>query len=209
MQAVVVRGIVLMLGMTLVASGVGGCAAAGVVANAFPQYEQAEYVPRHEPMLVLCENYRDPGATYVDADQLEQFLAHELTAHDVAPVVGADKLADLRGARPGEFAKMSVTDVGRAVGASQVLYVSMERSGVYVAEASEMLKGSAAARVKLIDVASGATLWPSDAPDGRFVGVESPMVHTSETVTAASVRTGLQRALADKIAKFFYKYEKQ
>jgi hypothetical protein len=198
-----------LLGVGLVACGVGGCAAAGIVANVFPQYEEAEYVPPHEPMLVLCENYRDPGATYVDAEQLEQLLAHEVTAHDVAPIVGADALADLRGSRPGEFAKMSVTQVGRALGASQVLYVSMERSGVYVAEASEMLKGTSAARVKLIDVASGATVWPGESPEGRFVGVDSPMIRTSETATAASVRTGLQHALADKIAKFFYKYEKQ
>ena len=197
--------VVVAMALPLAASG---CNLLGFAANAVgPPPVQPQYVPRKEPILVLCENYKDPGATYLESEQLERLVAHELVANDVAPPVGADTLAQLRGDRAAEFARMSITQIGRATGAMQVLYIHMERTSTDVAEASEMLKGSGAARAKLIDVATGATLWPTDTPEGRYVSAESPMLHAGETTTPQSVRAGVQRELAEKIVQFFYSYK--
>jgi hypothetical protein len=184
-----------------------GCNIVGFFAQAAgPPEVKSEFAPQG-PILILAENYQDIAGTYIDAEQLEQYTAYELTAHGVGPLIDAGKLADLRASRARDFPKMSVAQVGRAAGARQVLYISIEKAAVDFAVGSGMYKGTGAANVKVVDAELGTVVWPTDSTGGRQVTVTSDMVRESETITASSVRQSVQRALADQIAKLFYTYK--
>lgn len=199
LRAFVITGLVLPL--------VSGCNIVGFFAQAAgPPEVKSEFAPTG-PLLILAENYKDISGTHIDAEQLEQYTASELTAHGVGPLVDGGKLADLRASRARNFSKMSVAQIGRAVGARQVIYISMEKADVDVAIGSGMYKGTGAANVKVVDAELGTVVWPTDSTGGRQVTVTSDMERESETVTATSVRQMTQRALADQIAKLFYTYK--
>jgi hypothetical protein len=76
-----------------------------------------------------------------------------------------------------------------------------------MAEGSELSRGQMAARVKVVDVATGTTLWPRDAADGHPVNVQTPVETVREGVTPAVARANTQRQLADRIAKLFYRHQ--
>lgn len=186
-----------------------GCNILGFASQAIgPPPVEAQYII-DGPLLILAEDYRDPDASYVESEQLEQYVYYELTTNGVGPVIEPGKLSEFRATNSRRLRSMSVADIGRALGANEVLYIHVERGSLQLAQGSEMLKGSASARVKLIESHTAALLWPADTPGGRYVSVETPMVREEEGVTETYVRQGMQRALAAQIARFFYKYKPQ
>ena len=185
-----------------------GCNVIGAVAQVVgPPDVQPLYVPEQTPMLVLAEDYSDPSASTVDAEQLERFLTEELLAHGVAPIAECEKVYTLRAAQPQEYRTKSIDQLGRLAGAAQVLYINLHAGGTYVGQGAEVYQGRASALVRVVDAETGQTLWPTDAPEGFALGQDSRLVRARPGVTDATVRRDVQRALADQIAKLFYKYK--
>ena len=190
-----------------------GCAILGVAAHKLhgPAHVPAKYVPKQEPMLVLVEDYKHQSSTLAHGDALAQFVMKDLEQHRVAPLVPLEKLHALRDARREDFPKMSIAAIGRETGASQVLYVQLKRSDVArLAGGDETLTGQASATVKLVDVASGETLWPSDVsaeagyPVATATGLGAPRAGAGEV---ADVRQRLYFQLAQQIGRLFYKWQ--
>src|SRR2546428_4652522 len=166
----------------------------------------ARYVPASQKrMLVLVENYQNPAAARLDAQRLTVHLADELSRHHVAPVVDPDEAESLR-SRAG-YREMKVQDVGRAAGAQQVLYVNVQQFGVDNTVAGEMMKARAEMRVRVVDVASGRTLWPRDTPEGRTVAAETAWVRTpagsSDGTPEPGLRDQVAAVAANQIVKLF------
>jgi PBP1b-binding outer membrane lipoprotein LpoB len=186
-----------------------GCNVVGAVADkvAGPSEVPAKYVPKQEPMLVLAENYQHPSETMVEAEQLVQKVAEQIKAHNVAPIVDPTAPFNLKASKPAEYQHMTIAQIGRTLGAKQVLYIDITQSNVFVAEASEMLKGKAVVRVRIVDADSGQTRWPEEGGDGYPLIVETPLLREGQGIDAPSVRLKLQEAMGDKIAKLFYTYK--
>jgi len=186
----------------------GGCNVIGAVAQvAGPPDVEPLYVPAKTPMLVLAENYSDLSGTTVDGEQLERFVIEELQAHDVAPIADCGKVYTLRAGEPQQFRTTSIDQLGRIAGAAQVLYINLHSSSTYVGQGSEVFHGRGSALVRIVDVETGQTLWPVDAPEGFAVGQDSRLVRARPGVDDASVRRDVLHGLADQIGKLFYKYK--
>jgi hypothetical protein len=187
-----------------------GCGVVAVgVSKVIPQYVEAKYVPqRDKPMLVWAENYRNTtGGAVVDADQLGRFVFEDLEHHKVAPMIDPAHAVDLRAHHGDTFRQMPITLIGQEVGAGQVLYVSIVNADTEAAGVGDMMRGSATAMVRVVDVHSGATLWPDAASDGYPVSATTPVTHLGDGVDELAIRQDLQLQLARQISRLFYKYD--
>jgi PBP1b-binding outer membrane lipoprotein LpoB len=188
-----------------------GCNIFGAVADkvAGPSEVKAKYVPRPEPMLVMAENFQHPSETMVEAEQLVQKVAQQLKEHNVVPLVDPTAPFNLKASKPGEYQQMTIAQIGRTLGAKQVLYIDIAQSNVFVAQASEMLKGKAVVRVRVVDTDSGNTRWPEEGGEGYPLVVETPLLREGQGIDEPSVRLQLQEAMGEKVAQLFYTYKPQ
>lgn len=186
-----------------------GCTVASALQYkiAGPPAVEARYVPAKEPMLVLVENYRSSGGPHSDAEMLARHLAMELSEHKVAPLVPQDKLYALRTNRSDAYRKMSMAAIGRETGAKQVLYVDVQQSSIGAPPGSELLKGRIAVQVRVIDVETGATLWPTGAIEGIPLAYETPLPRADVNTTEPMVRQRMHSAMALRIGRLFYKWK--
>lgn len=187
---------------------VSGCAAAGFVAQAVqgPPKTKALYVPAEVPTIVIVENYKGgASANATDADMLANLITTELERHEVVPVISPDKLMQLRRKDPSAYRGMTVAQIGRAVGAKQVLYVDL-----ISAEVDDGVLGTNTttskvdARVKWIDIADAKMLWPSDPADGFPVVFKSAPTFIGDGMSMARARSDMHRSAAQAITQLFY-----
>jgi hypothetical protein len=189
-----------------------GCEIFGVAAYKLhgPAKVPAQYVPPKTPMLVLVENYQHQSSVNAHGDLLAQLLVKELQAHKVAPLVPPEKLQALRDERPADFPTMSMAAIGRAVGASQVLYVQLHRSDVTPMSGGDSLTGQTNASVKVVDVATGDTLWPGGIAGGAGDSgypVAATQLGTDNGGNVQDVRQRMYFRLSNQIARLFYKWQ--
>jgi hypothetical protein len=159
------------------------------------------------PMVVIAENYRDPSNAS-DAYRVQQIVSDRLTDNSVAPIVASDRLLEVRDRSPAAYRKMSVVEIAKAVGAAQVVYIDLTGVGVGTQTGSDALKGVASANVKLIDVNTGAVLYPRDLDAGAAVGFESEIHRASRDFTLDSVRAETLMGLSTRVAQLFHPYRR-
>ena len=186
-----------------------GCTAASAIQYkiAGPPAVPARYVPAQEPMLVLVENYRATGGGSADAEMLARHVVAELKAHRVAPLVPLDALYALRTEKGDGYRKMSMASVGRETGAKQVLYVDVQQSSIGAPPGSDLLKGRVAVQVRVVDVATGATRWPTEAAEGIPMAYETPLPRADVNTTESMVRQHMHEQMAIRIGRLFYKWK--
>ncbi|MCC6424911.1 MAG: hypothetical protein IT447_15670 [Phycisphaerales bacterium] len=198
----------LCLGSLLMCLTLCGCAAASVLAYKLsgPPTIKAKYIPAQEPMLVLVESFRTPSASFVTAEQLAAAIVADLTDNKVVPLVDQKKLYQLRDTKGEQFHDLSIPEIGQATGAKQILYVNVLQSSVDPAGGGEFVKATVAVRVKVVDVATGNTLWP-DSQGGVPVAAESPLVHIEPGITPASVRDELVKRVGTQVGRLLHDWK--
>ncbi len=103
--------------------------------------------------------------------------------------------------------QMSISDLGKTVGADIVIYAVVTEfsltpeTGSYIPQAS--------LRVKIVDVATGKRVWPSDE-SGQLISIQIPQrPGTSPTGPAAKLQ--VEQQLSERaglgLAQLFYKHE--
>lgn len=103
---------------------------------------------------------------------------------------------------------MSMAAIGREVGAHQILYVQLHRSDVTPMSGGDSLTGQTAASVKVVDVATGDTLWPSDtAAETGYPVAAATQLGTDRGTNVQDVRQQLYVQLSHQIARLFYKWQ--
>jgi hypothetical protein len=168
----------------------------------------AKYVPKaDEPMLVLVENYEMPTAAYHDAEMLSRALNEHLKTKKVAPLVATEPLYDLRTAQPKAYREMSIAGIGRTLGAKQVMYVELQQATVDAPTGSQLLRGRAGARVRIVDVDTGLNRWPPDAAEGYPVQFETALPRNEDRVSETVTRQQMHAGLAEHIGRLFYKWK--
>jgi hypothetical protein len=196
--------------LAMLCIGVAGCAngTGAVFQKVFgPPEVAAKYKPPKEDTLVLVENYRNPAMTEFDADRIARTVAAELKENDVAPMVDIDEVTALREADPTKFRAMTIPAVGQAVGAKQVIYVDLINSNVEGDTSRGVVRGKAEARVRVVEVATGHTLWPEDQQQGVPVGCEVPYAQADQDNAATEVHNALLDDLSKQIARLFHKWK--
>ncbi|HEX4793475.1 MAG TPA: hypothetical protein VH370_06770 [Humisphaera sp.] len=164
----------------------------------------ATYTPVKDFMLVLVESYNNPAAVGLASDYIDRQIVADLVDHRAAPIVNPDILAEMRRREPAKFEKMEISAIGREVGAHQVLYVDVREITFEQALGTQMIKAHAEARVKVVDAATGHTLWPIETNGGYPVTLDSPFANVAKGTTEMDIRNQVSRALANQIARLFY-----
>jgi len=205
------RRLTMLLGVLLLAAlalSSGGCNAVGAAVYKIngPPDNPAKYTPAKTPMLVLVENYQQQTAASPQADILARDLFGLLDAHSVAPMIPPEKLQELRDEKPVEFPTMPINKIGQAAGASQVLYVQLAGGETHAVSGGEGYQGVASATVKIIDAATGDTIWPHDADHGYPVSASTKM-GIDAVQSPAALQHKLYTQLADEIGRLFYKWK--
>jgi hypothetical protein len=102
---------------------------------------------------------------------------------------------------------MKIQEIGRAVGAKQVIYISMDSFGVQSTGGTEMMRGLGSARVKVINCLTGQTQWPEESTGGYPVNFESKLITPQQNITYLQARDGTMRTIAVNISRLFYKWQ--
>ncbi len=184
-----------------------GCNVIGAVhyAAVGPPRQPALFELKQVPTVVLVENYEAPSVGILDSDRLAMLLTRELQNNTTIELVPSERVAQLREQQRQAFSRMRISEIGKAVGAEQVIYVNLVRSEVE--QTAGLLKASVAARVKVVDATSGRLLWPPDSAEGYPVSHETPMVRPDEKVTHQTIRAEMIDTMAVRISRLFHSWK--
>lgn len=194
-----------------------GCSIMGALAYKFspPPRVPPEHVLANEPLVVFAERSDNP-ANRTDADRVALYTTDGLRANTQAPVMDAGSASALTSNRQRTFGdaamkttvvRMSPAQVGKAVGASQVLHVDLIKFEVQPAMGADVIGGQAELRIAVIDVATGRPIWPRESAQGRLMTVSLPPSPTSVPPTADQVRVTLAQTCGERVARLFYEWE--
>jgi hypothetical protein len=156
-------------------------------------------------MLILVEDYQNPGLVEMVAEHIDRLIAEELIVHKAVPIINPDRLTALQSDSRAAYRKMKTYEVGAALGAKQVLYANITEFNIESIPGTDARRGHAEARVQIFDTVTQAVRWPEDAPNtGYQVIVEIPLATDDANNNDATVRNALSRELASQIARLFY-----
>lgn len=194
---------------SLLCAVLGGCQILGLIAAKAEGSSPvpAAYVPRKVPTLVLAEHSPTSGVDDVSSEDIGRRTADFWNDHKLSPLIDLEKLEQLRLDRPDDYYKMSTVAIGRALGAAQVLYIDVRDSHDESAGGSDTIRAKASARVRLIDVATGRTLWPPDAAAGYAVDAETAYGARGEGISESTQMEQVRAMIADSIVKLFYDHQ--
>lgn len=198
------------LGSIALCSGVfalAGCQPIAAVLDKMPGDPTiaAVYVPAHDNMAVIVEDFQNPALIEEAAEHIDWLIANELIEHKVAPVINPSRLTVLRTSDPAGYRKMKIPQIGQEIGARQVLYVNVNSYAIESAVGTEALKAHAEARVKVVDCVTGQTRWPRDATSAGYpIMVDIPFLADNQNVNETKVRGALAQAVAMRVATLFY-----
>jgi len=97
-----------------------------------------------------------------------------------------------------DYVELSPRDSGKAAGADLVLVVAIEQQSVRV-EQIRYYRGLLTGRAQLIDVASGAVLWPNE-PDGKNLRIEFDLERNGYDAAVSR----LANSFAHCVVRYFY-----
>jgi hypothetical protein len=159
----------------LLALAAGGCAAPGAILYKFlgPPAIPARYKVPQAPLLVLVENAHSGSIAIPETDALAQVIYEDLRVNNVAPLIDPGKIHELQDHNPATFGKMTISEIGRQLGAQQVLYIHINQLVIDSPPSSDLVRVRIAANVQMIDTANARTVWPSGG-DTEVYEVESP-----------------------------------
>lgn len=187
-------------------AGLAGCNAVGAVldkATTKPAIA-AQYIPPKQPMLVLFEDYKNPDGAGIFADRLSSNVTAELKEHKIAPVIPPARLIEFRSNKGADYHQLKTPDIGRALGAKQILYGDITDFTVDAPLGSDMSKGKVKVFVRVIDATTGETVWPTDTYPGEEIEVESPTMRVTDEESQAALVDAMAERLTQRITQLFY-----
>lgn len=187
-----------------------GCNVVAPIAYAIHGPGQVEAIYTLNPQKTVVYFIDDPSSKiaqrrlrYTMADVASRTLLQKKVVVDVLD--SRTILAAATKERHGD--RMSITELGRAVGADVVIYAVV--TNFSMANEGNTFVPSTSMRVKIIDVAEGARTWPA-AESGYLVEVRLPQ-RPGTTAMEQNSRLQTDTALAEKaglaLAQMFYKHE--
>ncbi|HEX4055595.1 MAG TPA: hypothetical protein VHX86_15125 [Tepidisphaeraceae bacterium] len=165
---------------------------------------KAKYVPnKKDSMLVLVESYGLNLDSPIESEHMNLTLNKTLAYNNVAPIVDQQLLERLRDANSQAYHQMTIADIGRKLGAKQVLYVNITRAELEKPPGSGQVRGHMEALVKIVDSQSADTRWPTDSPS-EFVQITTNWAPQTPKETDNDIRAQMSDQMAEDIGKLFY-----
>jgi hypothetical protein len=184
---------------------IGGCAVIGLVAEKTAGGRTpAAYDLGKRTTFVLAERYENPSGVELDSEPLARYVTDELSHKQSAPIIPADKIDALRRAQGANFHKMTIPQIGRELGAQQIIYINIRDIKVDRTVENDMTRGTGDVRVRVVDAQTGMTLWPSDVAEGHPIAFVTPMMRVTPETTDWLVRDTVDRGLGVNVARLFY-----
>ena len=106
--------------------------------------------------------------------------------------------------------QVSIRKIGEAVGAEQVIYIDIDEYRISADGATP--RPAAIVNVKVIDVGSGARLWPDGTDEGERMIVrtrEQSLELYNSSAGRRRVEDELAKQVAEDVSKLFYEHEKR
>jgi hypothetical protein len=195
-----------MAGMGL---SLGGCAIVGYGAHVlFPPKVDPRYEPAKVPMLVLVENRQNPAMALGESDMLTSYIIDDLKANEVCPVVDPQKFRDLRDQKEKAIDKMTISEIGKATEAQQVLYVDVRKSNIG-AITGVPTHGRIEIAVHVVDVKTGQTLFPKSSAEPYPMSFETSLTKVDGTDDPALLRQALAAGAGTSVGRLFHTYYPQ
>ena len=206
------RGAVMAALTLIVVASMSGCEIPGYVANVIvgPKKIPAVYEPVNRPIVVFVDDPADRLPSRELGNLLAGRIGEDLVAQGVIEQVIPPIMVERLKAANTDFAKWPVDKVGQQVGAQQVLYVLVQ--DCQITEDNLIYRPTIAVRVKMIDVETGARMFPAAASTLAADG--QPVVHSTvyrdmagaTASTKAVLMRDLMESAAVTISKLFYKH---
>jgi len=202
------RPLMLVVAISVVAGVCSGCAAPSAILYKFmgPPPIPPKYVVPQTPLLLLVENAYSGAVAIPESDELASVIYGDLHDHKVAPLIELARLHELRDASPQAFSKMTIAQIGHALGAAQVLYLHVDQLDIEVPQGSEMVRVKVSVKAKIIDVASALTVWPVSG-DTEPYDNETRLQRADATITRSSLNHQMLRDSGLEISRWFYAYQ--
>lgn len=199
-----------------------GCEGPAFLASAFTGDKKkvdAVFTLEDRPTLIVVDDPdRRLGSTTL-AGVASANTAFHLKRNDVltSRIVPERDVSNLAAQLGSEFYKIPIDDLGRRLGAEQVIYASVD--SVTLQAAPTLYRPLAVVQVKVIDAAEGRRLFPPPPPiaepgapsRGRTIQVElrPKGVNTESQGTDAMMARQLAERVGLEIAQLFYEHEQQ
>ena len=204
------RSVALTALLALAAAAASGCALFGVIAHkaSGPVKHPAVHPLAKEPTLVLVERRANPGEAALDAQQVADEVTRLLRENNAAPTVDPGLAVEARSRRNADGSPLRPTEIARACGAAQMIYVDLTRYQASSAVAGEAVAGEVEAAVWVVDARTAQPRWPAESNQGYPVAAGVPFRPAASGAggggTEQSVREEMNRTLALRIARLFY-----
>jgi hypothetical protein len=188
--------------------GLAGCAVPSALMYKFmgPPAIPPKYVFPQKPVLLLVENTHSGSVAIPEADELSKVVYDELQEHKVAPLIDPAKVTELRDRDGAAFSKMTISDIGRNLGAAQVLYLQVDQLDIDVPQGSDVVKVKIAIEAKAIDVPTAQTVWPMSGETEPYK-YESRPERVEIGMTRAALSHQVLRESGEEIARWFYAFK--
>jgi hypothetical protein len=185
-----------------------GCNIIGYGAHVIggPSEVKAKYILPKRPTVVYVKDQPSPTGEKVEGDAVAAQIESQLKAFDLAPTIDSTRITDMQTSHPAAFNDMSPSQLAKAVGAEQVIFVQITDSRVEMEGVSDMLRGRISATVNVYD-AEGNLLWPNELDGGSIISYGTPTMRLSDTVNRASVERNLINGLSVRVAALFRTYK--
>jgi hypothetical protein len=182
-----------------------GCDIAGFAAQAaFPEVTKAQYTPPKTPMLVLVENRQNPTMGIAESDELGAYIIDDLKTYEVCPIIEPKVFQQFCDEHP-DWNKMSISELGKGVGAAQVLYVDIQRVG-FGQITGVPASGRIDVAVHVVDVKTRKTVFPSAITDSFPLSSETPLM-TGHEADLAAAQHDLIQTMGTRIGRLFHEYK--
>ncbi len=199
----------LLLGAMVLSGGASGCVQmAAVWANLTGgDVVEPEFTLTKEPLLILIDD-RDSLVTEPQAFRdLHQALSAIFLEFKVnRQLVPFENWQTLQRTAK-DYNRLSVREIGEKLGASQVLYLVVDRFTLQAEPGAPLFKGEFAVRVKVLSTEAkrDVRLWPREEAGRRIVVTTNPTPADSDK-SAGDVARELAEKIADSISRLFYEH---
>jgi hypothetical protein len=185
-----------------------GCGAVGTVIHvAFGDPPvAAQYNPPVQPTLVLVENYYNPDGSTIDGDLIARQVTDELKGKTRITMIDPDKITLMRDEDSEKYRTMKTAAIGASVDAKQVIYVDLVQADFTSDTTGSVVHAVARAKVRVVDVTTGQTLWPAGSQRGQEISATEDY-DPIDNASAASKRTKMLTELSSRISKLFYTWK--
>jgi len=212
--------------VAMIALAIGGCEGLSAVSYAFQGGEPVKKLFQLPPKrtLVLVDTLEGPDQTNALAtpsyrNLIASDIGYYLEKEEALPpdlIIDLRELNQLAGQLGDDYDRTPIDQIGRRLGAEQVIHVLIEQSSVAVA--GNLYRPAAAGQVKVIDVRQAKRIFPrtmdleaegGGVPGHRFSVEMDPI---NQDVVSTTLTDMLSRQLAQQIAldvsRLFYDWRK-